>query len=520
MVKTELNLVHKSNSKYRKQIEDSRLEIDRLRAATWNQDKSSPPTFSLFHAYEIQRNILLVMLKMERGNQLDSEGFDRVWRVAGNHNQHNLLCEVIARGDLELLDPRKLVVPIGHLGARTLMYYLELEQQLHFRRQLDYAVESYRDIRMLSVPEELQTIVQEHSFEDYEEWKKILTTLQQKLKDKDDLRVKMSYTYERECYAQRGELGNGHYIFALSKVANQLDQILEIQGPRQSPSIRPADQVQLILPPNQFTVPAWCLINTPVTGSQQKVIYLGNYNSLFDYEYEKPLPTWRAMRWILEDYGMSRGEEWSWHKIYKQIVDETWSHTPPVAVKSNGHFCRDCEWRFKWAPEDTIDSVEYNWPIIPGQFDTAPNCAEAYLAFWEKHQAHTDPVCFRAAIFSKFLHYICSQFGVIVNVNQFDVRHPEFHVNLKLRYHHTRWQRMVELMSMTHFFYGANGGFVNEFGTKKIAVDNWLRAQGDSNSQLMQDEDVRREVTRLQALEARKKQTQADQYRNRRIIYQ
>ena len=516
-LKIELDIVHKANSKYKKQLEASQIELDRLRMALWDQDKLSPPSFSLFHAYEIQRGILLKILGIDRGANLDGVGFDRAWRVAGKYSQQNLLCETIARGDINLIEPKRFFHPIGHLGARVLMYYLELENQLHYRRQMDSAEQPYREIKIDPVENQLLNIIQKSSSGEYSEWKETLKSIMVNLKSRDTLLVKMSYTYERECRAQRGELGTGHYVFATSQTFNQIAQMVGIQEPWLQKSNRPSDQVQLNLPPISFTAPAWCLVNTPVTGSQQKITYLGNYDNLFDFDYEKPLPTWRAMRWILEDYGMSRGEEWSWPKIYKKVVDDTWSHTPPLAVRSNGHFCRECDRRFKWAPEDTIDSVEYNWPIIPGQFDSAPNCAEAFLAFWEKHHKHTDPVCFRAAIFAKFLHYICSQFGVIVNVNQFDIRHPEFHVNLKLRYHHTRWQRMVELMSMMHFFYGANGGFINEFGTKKIAVDNWLRTQGDSRSQLLLDDDVRKEVTRLQALELRKNQTTVDHHRNRKI---
>lgn len=108
---------------------------------------------------------------------MESVGFDRARRITGNYTQHNLLSEMIARGDFELMDPKKLVVPIGHLGARVLMYYLELEEQLHFRRQFDYSMTSYRDIRMLGVREELQPIIQDHPIDKYEEWKQILTTL-------------------------------------------------------------------------------------------------------------------------------------------------------------------------------------------------------------------------------------------------------------------------------------------------------------------------------------------------------
>jgi hypothetical protein len=183
-------------------------------------------------------------------------------------------------------------------------------------------------------------------------------------------------------------------------------------------------------------------------------------------------------------------------------------------VRSNGHFC-ECPRRFLWAPDALIDSVEYNWLIIPGQFDTAVNCTLAYQQFFQVHQGHTDPVCFRAAVFCKFLHYMCARFGVIINVNIWDLRQPEFILNLKLQYHNTRWVRMIEVMAMTHFLYGAHAGFINKLnGTKKVEIDNWLRAQR-TNSALLMDNDVRRAVERMEALRLRHNQRHEDNFRNR-----
>lgn len=196
------------------------------------------------------------------------------------------------------------------------MYYLELDNKLHYRRQLDYAEQSYHDIRIDGVETKFQDIIQGSSMKEYEVWRETLRILMINLK-RDTLLVKLSYTYEWECHTQRGELGSAHYVSTLSNIFNQIAQMLEIQEPRLQTSNQPSDQIQLILPSITFSALAWCFINTLVTGSQQKVIYLGNYNSLYDYEYEKPLLTQRFMRWILEDYGMLRGEVWSWSKIYE-----------------------------------------------------------------------------------------------------------------------------------------------------------------------------------------------------------
>jgi hypothetical protein len=241
--------------------------------------------------------------------------------------------------------------------------------------------------------------------------------------------------------------------------------------------------------------------------------FLGRYESLLDTP-SIPLPTWEGITWLLEDYGLTRREEKSWDLVYQRVRDATWTQDAPVSVQSNGHFC-NCARRFLWAPDALIDSVEYNWPIIPGQFDTAQGCTLAYQQFFEVHQGHTDPVCFRAAVFCKFLHYMCARFGVIINVNHWDQKQPEFILNLKLQYHNTRWVRMIEVMAMTHFLYGAHAGFINELnGTKKVEIDNWLRAQR-TNSALLVDQDIRRAVERMEALRIRQNQRYNDNSRNR-----
>jgi hypothetical protein len=74
---------------------------------------------------------------------------------------------------------------------------------------------------------------------------------------------------------------------------------------------------------------------------------------------------------------------------------------------------------------------------------------------------------------------------------------------------------MIEVMAMTHFLYGAHAGFINELnGTKKVEIDNRLRAQ-QTNSALLLDHDVRRAVERMEALRLRQNQRHDDNFRNR-----
>jgi hypothetical protein len=74
---------------------------------------------------------------------------------------------------------------------------------------------------------------------------------------------------------------------------------------------------------------------------------------------------------------------------------------------------------------------------------------------------------------------------------------------------------MIEVMAMAHFLYGVHAGFINELnGTKKVEIDNWLRAQW-TNSELLLDNDVRRAVEQMEALRLRQNQRHDDNFRNR-----
>jgi hypothetical protein len=375
----------------------------------------------LFRAYELQRNLLLKVLDLERGCQLDSSNFDMVWRITKDQlNQHNLVCEMIARGDFVLMDPEKLVLPIGNLRARVTLYYLNLEGQLHNKRYSDSSEEEHREVKNPEFNNILQA-VPERTPEQLQSWKDVLTKLRSPFSSQDSLQVKLTYVHQKEAVAQRGEFTAGQYISSSSKVykqlaysLNQLDQGLFDLG-----SIREIVSLTISAPFSHF--PSWLRVSYLVGGSLLNQQFLGRYESLIDPDSAIPLLTWKGIEWILEDYGLSKHEEKSWDLIYQRVRDSTWSQEAPTSVRSNGHFC-DCPRRFLWAPDALIDSVEYNWPIILGQFDTAANCTLAYQQFFQVHQGHTNPVCFRAAVFCKFLHYMCARFGVIINVNIWDPR--------------------------------------------------------------------------------------------------
>ena len=132
--------------------------------------------------------------------------------------------------------------------------------------------------------------------------------------------------------------------------------------------------------------------------------YLGNYANLFESQevQDAGIPSWDVMLWITEHYQNARAKETPWDMLYQKEVGSDWTKDAPTAVKATSVYCNMAPRRLLWAPDATIDSQEYNWPIIEGRFDTSFACTTAYTLFFETHKTHRDPVCFHAAIFAHF----------------------------------------------------------------------------------------------------------------------
>ena len=99
----------------------------------------------------------------------------------------------------------------------------------------------------------------------------------------EHLRQPLTYSYEREELAQKGELGVGHYLHASSVLWIQLKELLadlERDSVCPLPSLT---QVQLTIPPPGFVRPPWATnLAIPIEGSRHAKRYLENYASLFE----------------------------------------------------------------------------------------------------------------------------------------------------------------------------------------------------------------------------------------------
>ena len=58
------------------------------------------------------------------------------------------------------------------------------------------------------------------------EWRKLLVRFQEDLAKVEPLQQSLTYSYEREEFAQKGELGVSHYLYASSALWIQLKELL------------------------------------------------------------------------------------------------------------------------------------------------------------------------------------------------------------------------------------------------------------------------------------------------------
>lgn len=73
-------------------------------------------------------------------------------------------------------------------------------------------------------------------------------------------------------------------------------------------------------------------------------------------EVERHVPSWKALEWLIEDYGLSLVEMEPYERMYPQI-STNWRIDLLAAVMTTAYFCPS-EKRHKWRPNTTIDSME------------------------------------------------------------------------------------------------------------------------------------------------------------------
>lgn len=462
----------------------------------WEWESRCPAPGNLFHLYELQRDLFLFTHGLTRSDWLDHSLFVGIWQGSSEIGVENLFTEILARKHLQLSDPHSAFMLIGDMGARVLLYYASLERQWVGRYQLS-AKENRRVVSWQDYSTRISSQFYGQSNTSLQEWQLVLSGLYRQLQRGDLITTLLADNVHRLSLVPSADLTASHYLFQFDKAINRLERYIREAFARKRPLLNVHGQIQLDLAPPSFTAPL-VVIALPLCGSPLTLQYLGQYDRMFDKPEEKPVPTWAAISWILEDYGQSRTEDVPADIHYRRI-SKHWSPNPPPVVTNHPNFC-NCPRRHKWDPQSTLHSIEYNWPLIPGPKATAAQCQAAYRAFFETHIRHLDPVCFRAAVFCNTLADWCGQWHVTIDVNRFSESHHEFLLLLKLQYRPTRWVRLVETMAITHFIAGAHRCLINEFPhTRAGPFERFLRWQRFNAPELVEhDEDLRRAVEKME----------------------
>lgn len=473
----------------------------------WDIESRIALNFNLHQLYEIQRDLMLTMVGLELREVMDREKFKGLWEFCSKFKVENLLVEILARKHLKLSDPFHAFVVMGDIGGRIFLYYAGCEEKLlqrrGLRRQIEERVVDWTDYSTVIYQQfyhpERQIIAQ---------WRASLEVVLPLVRHEDYFTMVLTCSLKRVYNSDKlDDFTATHYVYNREKAIDRIEKYLKAIDGKKAPVLAVEAQVEFSMAPPGYCPRYVPFIAMPVGGSTANQRYLGNYRELFDAEGEQPVPTWPALGWILEDYGLSRTETVAADLVYKR-TSGAWSFEPPPAVQLHPQFC-PCPRRHKWAPDSTIASVEYNWPQIQGApgFNSPGQCKVAYMRYFEEHRTHKDPVCFRAAVFCAALGEWCHRWNFAINVNCHQKSRQEFLMLLKLQYRPSRWVRLVEAMAMTHFIEGVHPSLINEFPcTRAGPFERFLKWQRQNNPEgVAQDEDLQRALLRLDGKDAKQR---------------
>ena len=91
-------------------------------------------------------------------------------------------------------------------------------------------------------------------------------------------------------------------------MVNRLERYIADVAVQKRPLLNLQGQVNFDLPPENYVF-VYPTIDLVVMGNPLTLKYLGQYALMFDKPEEEPVPTWSAIAWLLEDYGLPRTED-------------------------------------------------------------------------------------------------------------------------------------------------------------------------------------------------------------------
>ena len=456
------------------ELETKRNRFERIKIGIWAIEGVNPPFTSLYKNFEVQRDIFFIVYNLKPKQCLSVAEFEKLWEEVLVDGCENLLTEILVRGELKVTDLMKAFLAIADVGTRVFLYYSQLEIALQQRRHQAEAIFMNPPSRVVDLEfwsQAVNTALVVYPATLLLPWRADLHNCQQRLGADQYLQDTMDASSERLAMAKKIDVGPAEYQFKYDHIQERLQRWTLTLGRGGRIEVKLQNQAIFFPPPPNLIHRALQSVrrppHTPLT-----LTFLGRYDSLFDADIEQPIPSWRALAWLLEDVGLSRiiptAPEDAHDVVYRRIC-RGWSVMPPLSVTNDPRFC-NCQRRYKWPPHALIDSLEYNWPIIPGSFVTPRDCYESYMRFSYEHREHQDPVCFRASVFTAILASWCQKFDFEYNVNLISKVNREVLFLTKLNYAAARWQRCLEAMCSTYFIIGPHPTMVNEFGATRFGV--------------------------------------------------
>ena len=105
-------------------------------------------------------------------------------------------------------------------------YWINLEIQLHERQTGDKSVEPERIVRLFNFDDSTLQYAATLYEPKQVEWRKLLVRFQEDLAKVEHVWQFLTYSYEQEEFAQKGELGVSYYLHASSRLWIQLKELL------------------------------------------------------------------------------------------------------------------------------------------------------------------------------------------------------------------------------------------------------------------------------------------------------
>ena len=333
------------------ELETWKRKFERVKVGIWAIESVYPPFTSLYKNFEVQRDIFFIVYNLRPSQRLNVSEFDNLWEEVLEDGYENLLTEILVRGELKVTDLMKAFLAIADLGTRVFLYYSQLEIALQQRRYQAEAIFINPPNRVVDLEfwsQAVNTSLTMYPIALLLPWKAELPKCQQQLGSDQYLQDTMDASSERLAIAKKIDIGPAEYQFKYDHLQERLQRWMVTLGRGGRIEVNLQNQVIFFPPPPNLIRRALQSVRRPPQTLQTHA-YLGRYDALFDSDIEQPIPSWKALEWLLEDVGLSRvistAPDDAHDVVYRRIC-RGWSVTPPLAVTNDPRFC-NCPRRYK-----------------------------------------------------------------------------------------------------------------------------------------------------------------------------